>query len=258
MNEPLVLLDRPRPGVLSLTLNRPEKRNALNIPMLELLVSLLHSANGDPAVRAIVIRARGAVFCAGLDLKEARQPETSHRSAELIAEMLRALYFSPKVTLAAVQGSAIAGGAGLMSACDLAIATAECRIGYPEVRVGLVAGLVMTFLRRQAGERLARELLLTGESISGEKAEQVGLVTRAVPDRMLNDTVEMMLDLVLKGAPGAVEKTKDFLDRLWQPSVEEDLQRALKLHVEVRESTEAQEGFAAFAEKRVPKWVAER
>ncbi|MBI2433266.1 MAG: enoyl-CoA hydratase/isomerase family protein [Candidatus Hydrogenedentes bacterium] len=254
MSEPCILLDRSRPGILSLTLNRPDKRNALNVALLQKFTDQMRAANNDPALRAIVIRGAGPIFCAGLDLQEAREESLVHRSGELIAEMLRVVYFSPKVTIAAVRGAAIAGGAGLMSACDLAVATVDTRIGYPEVRIGLVAGLVMTFLRRQVPERQARELLLLGETISAERAQEIGLVSRAVPEDLLEDTVDMVVDCVLKGAPGAIAKSKEMLDSMWRPSVEEDLERTLSLHREMRKTPEALEGFAAFKEKRCPNW----
>lgn len=254
MNDTLVLCDESRPGVRTLTLNRPKKRNALNIDMLRAFVDLMRAANADESLRVIVIRGCGDVFCAGLDLHEARDPSRSEESAHLIADMLRVVHGSPKVTVAAVHGAAMAGGAGLMSACDIAVATVESRIGYPEVRVGLVAGLVMSLLRRQVNERHARELLLLGEPISGERAEQIGLVTRAVPEDMLDDTVELIVDNALKGAPGAIARTKDFLRELGGASLEEDLIKALRLHVEMRTSPEALEGFEAFANKRLPDW----
>lgn len=252
----LILVEQPRPGVVSLTLNRPEKRNALNVPLLELLLSSVQQANQDPLLRAMVLRGAGSAFCAGLDLQEARDTGQAGGSAGLIRDLLLALVKSPKVTIAAVRGTALAGGAGLMSACDLAIATAESRIGYPEVRVGMVAGMAMTLLRRQVPDRVARELLLTGETISAETAERHGLVSRAVPEEMLDETVEKMLDMVLKGAPGALTETKRFLNGLSPAALEDELQRALQVHLDVRHSEEAREGFEAFTLKRPPAWRA--
>lgn len=255
--EKLVLVERPRSGVVTITLNRPDKRNALSIPMLEQLCEAVEAASADETARAIVFRGAGNVFCAGLDLAEAQDTTRSHQSAELVSRMLSSVYHAPQVTIAAVHGAAIAGGAGLMSACDIALAAAGSKFGYPEVRRGLVAGLVMTFLRRQVAERHARELLLLGEIISSERAVEIGLINRELPSDMLDEAVDFTVNQVLKGAPTAVRITKRFFDSLHQRPVPEDLDEALKLHVEVRNAGEAQEGMRAFTEKRDPRWAAE-
>lgn len=251
----LILEEHPRPGVTILTLNRAEKRNALNIPMLEAMGAALARASADEARRVLVIRAAGPVFCAGLDLEEARDPALAARSGALIRAMLEGIYTSPCVTIASVQGAALAGGAGLVAACDLAFASMDATFGYPEVRRGLVAGLVMTFLRRQVAERHARELLLLGESISAERAAEIALITRAVPVEMLDDAVDRQVELVLKGAPGAICDTKVLLDRLWHHPIQEDFDAAHEVHARMRMSEEAKEGMAAFMEKRKPRWA---
>lgn len=250
----LVLTSQDEAGVFTITLNRPEKRNALNIPLLEQLCAAVQAANKDESVRVIILRGNGPVFCAGLDLKEAGDPQNSHRSAELIAQMLSSVYYSTKATIAAVHGAALAGGAGLMSCCDLAIAGAEAQLGYPEVRRGMVAGLVMTFLRRQLHERHARELLITGEIIDAERAAEMGLVTQCVPTDLLDEAVAQAVQKILKGAPGAIARSKRLFDELWHHPASADFDRALELHVEVRNAHEAQEGMKAFLEKRAPSW----
>jgi methylglutaconyl-CoA hydratase len=250
----LVLEDEPRSGVTCLTLNRPEKRNALNIPMLEALCTAVARAAADKTRRVLVFRAAGPVFCAGLDLEEARDPTLATRSGALVRKMLEGIYTCPCVTIASVQGPTLAGGAGLVAACDLAIASMDATFGFPEVRRGLVAGLVMTFLRRQVAERHARELLLLGESVSAERAAEIGLISRAVPVEMLEDAVERQMGLVLKGAPGAIRDTKALLDILWHHPIAEDFDAAHEVHARMRLSDEANEGLAAFADKRNPRW----
>ncbi|MFP4500955.1 MAG: enoyl-CoA hydratase/isomerase family protein [Candidatus Hydrogenedentota bacterium] len=241
-------------AVASIRMNRPDKRNALNIPMLEALCQAVDAAVADPAVRVIVLRGNGKVFCAGLDLAETTDPEQSHHSAQLVVRMLEALYYAPKLTIAAVHGAAVAGGAGLMSACDLAVATADTVFGYPEVRRGLVAGLVMTFIRRQLQERHARELLLLGEIIEADRAQEIGLINRMVPTDMLDEQVALLVDLARKAGPDAIKETKAWLDQVWHHPVCDDLAGALDLHVRVRNGEEAAEGMRAFLEKRGPKW----
>jgi methylglutaconyl-CoA hydratase len=143
-----------------------------------------------------------------------------------------------------------------MSACDFVVAAVRTKIGYPEVRRGLVAGLVMTFLRRQIGERNMRELLLGSELIDAERAREIGLVNRVVARDDLMSEALKFAESVLQGAPGAVKQTKRLIDELWWRSVKQDVNLALKYHLEARESAEAQEGIAAFNEKRKPNWVA--
>jgi methylglutaconyl-CoA hydratase len=159
------------------------------------------------------------------------------------------------VTIAAVHGAAVAGGAGIMSACDFVVAAERTKIGYPEVRRGLVAGLVMTFLRRQVGERNMRELLFSGELIDVARAKEIGLVNRVVaPDDVINEAKRFAAS-VLHGAPGALAQTKRLVEELRWHSVKEDIDLALKYHMEAREADEAREGIAAFNEKRNPNWV---
>jgi len=159
------------------------------------------------------------------------------------------------ITIAAVHGAAVAGGAGIMSACDFVIAVEGTKIGYPEVRRGLVAGLVMTFLRRQVGERNMRELLLGSELIDANRAKEIGLVNRVVAQNDLVDEAQKVADSVLQGAPAALAQTKRLIDELWWRSVKDDVDLALKYHLQARESSEAREGIAAFNENRKPNWV---
>jgi enoyl-CoA hydratase/carnithine racemase len=142
-----------------------------------------------------------------------------------------------------------------MSACDFVIAAEGTKIGYPEVRRGLVAGLVMTFLRRQVGERNMRELLLGSELIDAERAREMGLVNRVVAEGDLMTKAQKFADSILQGAPDALAQTKKLIEELWSSSVKEDVDLALKYHLEARESDEAREGIAAFNEKRSPKWI---
>ena len=141
-----------------------------------------------------------------------------------------------------------------MSACDFVVAAEKTKIGYPEVRRGLVAGLVMTFLRRQVGERNTREFVLGGELIEAERAREIGLVSRVVARDELMDEAQKFADSVLQGAPNAIAQTKRLIEELWSTSVKEDVDLALKHHMQARESAEAREGIAAFNEKRKPNW----
>ena len=142
-----------------------------------------------------------------------------------------------------------------MSACDFVVAAERTKIGYPEVRRGLVAGLVMTFLRRQVGERNMRELLFGSELINAQRALEIGLVNRVVAQDELMSKAQKFAYSVLQGAPGALARTKKLIEELSSSSVKEDVDLALKYHLQARESDEAREGIAAFNEKRSPKWI---
>jgi methylglutaconyl-CoA hydratase len=154
-----------------------------------------------------------------------------------------------------VHGAAVAGGAGLMSACDFAVAAERTRFGYPEVRRGLVAGLVMTFVRRQLRERDLREVLLASELFDAERAREIGLINRVVPPGDLETAVQELAASVLQGAPGAITNSKRLMEELWSTTVREDIESALRHHLTARESVEAKEGIAAFNEKRPPNWT---
>jgi methylglutaconyl-CoA hydratase len=251
---PVILIERQTPQITLVTLNRPERRNALTIELLTELVAAIKVASDKAHERILILRGAGAAFCTGLDLKAAT-PENAHATAEMVAKALLALSQTRLVTIAAVHGAAVAGGAGIMSACDFVIAAEGTKIGYPEVRRGLVAGLVMTFLRRQTGERNMSELLLGSELIDAERAKEIGLVNRVVAQKNLMSEAQKFADSVLQGAPGALTQTKRLIEELWWRSVKEDVNLALKYHMQARESSEASEGIAAFNEKRPPNWV---
>jgi methylglutaconyl-CoA hydratase len=251
----VVLVEKQTPQITIATLNRPERRNSLTIELLTELISAVTAAANDAQQRVLILRGAGAAFCTGLDLKEAADQTKAHATAEMVAKTLIAVAETRLVTIAAVHGAAVAGGAGIMSACDFVVAAEKTKIGYPEVRRGLVAGLVMTFLRRQIGERNLRELVLSGELFDAARAKEIGLVNRVVaPDQVLNEA-QKFADSVLQGAPKAIAQTKKLIEELGSTSVREDVDLALKHHMQARESEEAREGIAAFNEKRKPNWA---
>src|SRR5213083_1171912 len=252
---PVVLVEKESPQISVVTLNRPERRNALTLELLTELCAAINAASEQPEQRVLILRGAGAAFCTGLDLKEAADSTKAHATAEMVANTLVAISQTRLITVAAVHGAAVAGGAGIMSAFDFVVAAQGTKIGYPEVRRGLVAGLVMTFLRRQVGERNMRELLLGSELIDADRAKEIGLVNRVVARNDLINEAQKVADSVLQGAPGALAQTKRLIDELWWRSVKDDVDLALKYHLQARESSEAREGIAAFNEKRKPKWV---
>src|SRR5437762_5433552 len=252
---PLVLIEKQTPRITIVTLNRPERRNALTLELLTQLRAAIKVASDESQERVIILRGAGVAFCTGLDLKEAADQEKADGTAGMVANTLITISQTRLVTIAAVHGAAVAGGAGIMSACDFVVAAQGTKIGYPEVRRGLVAGLVMTFLRRQVGERNMRELSFGAELIDAARAREIGLVNRVVAGNDVMIEAQQFAQSVLQGAPGALAQTKRLVEELWWRAVKEDVDLALKYHMQARESDEAREGIAAFNEKRKPSWT---
>ena len=251
---PVLLVEKQSPQITLLTLNRPERRNALTVELMAGLTAAIEEAGADAAQRILILRGAGKAFCTGLDLEEAVKADPQV-TAENVARMLLALAETRLVTIATVHGAAVAGGAGVMSACDFVVAAEHTRIGYPEVRRGLVASLVMTFARRQLRERDLREVLLASELFDAERAREIGLVNRVVPPDKVESEAQKIAASVLQGAPGALTSSKRLLEQLWSTTVREDIEETLRHHLTARESAEAREGIAAFNEKRPPSWA---
>jgi methylglutaconyl-CoA hydratase len=261
MSDPLVVRESHGP-VAVLVLNRPDRRNALGRELVAELGDALTALASDPLVRSVVLTGNGPTFCAGMDLKEAEaagQAADSEKQAVAdargIADLIQQIHTLPKPVVAALNGDALAGGAGLASACDFVIAAEGARIGYPEVRRGLVAAVVMHDLVRQVGERRARALLLSGEPITAVEAERWGLVNRVVPPEVCRtEAIGVALSLTAC-APLALSTIKRLIDETsGRPA---DLRGAAAVSAAVRVSDEALEGMRAFLEKRPPRWATE-
>jgi methylglutaconyl-CoA hydratase len=246
--------------VAILRLNRPERRNALSRAIMSELADLLDACGHDPRVRAVVLTGEGTVFCAGMDLKEAaiagdvaEAEQSAVATLQEYADLLQKLHTLPKPTIAALNGDALAGGAGLMTACDFAVASETARIGYPEVFRGLVPAVVMHDITRLVGDRRARQLLLAGQLISAEQALQWGLVNQvATAERCLAEAVSVGKRLN-QLAPQATATIKRLLDET--QGRPRSLRGAAAVSAAIRVSEEAQEGIRAFLEKRSPRWV---
>jgi methylglutaconyl-CoA hydratase len=258
MNLDLVLLERREPAAV-LTLNRAEKRNALSRALVAALGTRVAQVADDPQVRVIVVAANGPAFCAGLDLDELnelmKEPDARDRmqhAARQLAAVYRALSTCPKPTIAAVSGPAVAGGAGLVTACDLAIATPQAKFGYPEVRRGIMPAIITPMLLRLVSLRAAKYLLLTGNLIGADDAQRMGIYNSVVPAEQLNDAATRWADDIASGAPAALHATKQWIERcspvpdLWVESADASAAG--------RFTPECAEGIAAFHEKRQPRW----
>jgi methylglutaconyl-CoA hydratase len=256
MNELVTTTNRGPAAVL--TLNRPEKRNAISRGLIDALHAAVGAAIERASVRVIVITGAGPAFCAGMDLTELQATVRADKDviwddAARLARLFELIYSSPKPTVAMVNGPAIAGGAGIVSVCDLAVASRAATFGYPEVRRGLVAALVMPHLLRHVGERMARYLLLAGVLISADEAVRVGLINEAVePDQLVART-DAMVGFLAGGGPKALATTKDLLKRFSRQAISTD--EAANASAEPRLTEECRLGLDAFFAKQDPPWL---
>lgn len=248
-----------RGPVRTISLNRPEVRNALSAELRDALAEAVEEAASASDVRAVVLTGEGAAFCSGLDLRELERVrdaplEAARADAMRLADLLMRIHRLPKPVVAAVRGPAVAGGAGLASACDVVIAGEGARLGYTEARIGFVAALVAVFLVRQVGDRRARELLLTARLVDAAEAREIGLVNEVVADgRALARAHEVAL-AIAGNAPAAVSATKDLLASLPGLDIEDALRLAVDVNARARTTDDLREGVAAFLEKRAPAW----
>lgn len=248
-----VRVEFPREGIAILTLDRPERRNALSIALLGALTRELEALHARAAARVVILRGEGPVFSAGLDLHEAADDALVEESARHVSAALHALRHSPLISIAAVQGGAYAGGAGLMAACDMAVGAADARIGFPEARRGLLPALVTDVLRVKVRAGDLAELFLVGDPIDALRAREIGLFQRVVPaERVLPEALAMAAS-ILAGGPHTIERTKDILRSAYaRPEGTEA--SPIAEHLAGRRGPEAIEGLRAFREKRPPAW----
>lgn len=243
-----------------ITLERTDKRNALSRALIADLRVAFEGTRDNDRVRTVILAARGPVFCAGMDLSELQEsldrPKEGSpvwNDALQLAHLYDLIYTLPKPTIAAVQGPAVAGGAGLVSVCDLAIAAPAASFGYPEVRRGLVAAMVMPHLLRHVGERMARYLLLTGELVDAQTAQAAGFINEIVEPANLMPRALALATSLAAGGPVALAKTKNFLHLFSRQAVSVD--EAAKGSAEPRLTDECQQGLRAFFAKQAPPWL---
>jgi methylglutaconyl-CoA hydratase len=245
-------------GVRTLTLNRPEKRNALSPELIEELTGALHDA-AECSCGVVILTGAGAAFCSGLDLDHlatisARTPEENRRDSENVARVLRALYDFPKPVIAAVNGPAIAGGMGLATIPDFTLAVPEAKFGYTEVRIGFVPAIVASFLLRQVGEKHTRDLLLTGRLIKAQEALDLGLVTQIVTADQLMCTAKALAQSLLQNSPQAMQCVKKLLAKHARRRLDEELADAIDANARQRSTEDFKEGVQAFLHKRRADW----
>jgi len=251
-DEPLrVALDA---GVLTLTLDRPDKRNALSVALIEALHAALDRADLYSDVRVVALRGEGKDFCAGADLDELLasagiSPAENEASARRLGDVFVRLKRLPQPTVAVVQGRALAGGAGLAMACDLLLMAEGAQIGYPEIQRGFVPAMVMTLLRRAAGEKVALDLALTGRLLAAAEGRALGLVSRVLPDGDLDRDAGALLSRLAGASPSALALTKQLFYQLDGRSLEDGIALGARVNAAARETPDFRAAIARFLER---------
>jgi methylglutaconyl-CoA hydratase len=257
MTDELVRYELHPPAAI-ITLNRPDKRNALSRALIQALKDTFERAKADPQARCVILTGAGPAFCAGMDLAELQetleQPAQSAvwDDALRLAGLYDLIYTFPKPTIASVNGPAVAGGAGLITVCDLAQAVPTAVFGYTEVRRGLVAAMVIPHLMRHVGERAARHLLLTGELIDANEALRIGLINRVVDSKQMQAEALAWADTVADGGPNALALTKSLLHRFSRQAL--SVEETAKASAAPRLTDECQQGLRAFFAKHPNPW----
>jgi methylglutaconyl-CoA hydratase len=245
--------------VAIITLNRPDKRNAISFELIDDLRRALDEVAKSDAL-VVILTGAGKAFCSGLDLDNlkallGRSPEQNLQDSQTMVRLFRALYEFPKVTIAAVNGAAIAGGTGLALLCDFTLAVPEAKFGYTEVRIGFVPAIVSTFLLRQVGEKQARDLLLTGRLFGADEAARMGLINEIVPPENLMTRARELAALLMENSPASLHATKQLLTGHARAEIDAQIEAAVRENAAIRNTADFREGISSFLEKRKPTWT---
>jgi methylglutaconyl-CoA hydratase len=246
-------------ALATINLNRPDKRNAVSYELIDDLIRALDEVSKSSA-RILILTGAGKAFCSGLDLDDlkaliGRTPAQNLKDSRTMVSLFRSLYEFPKPTIAAVNGAAIAGGTGLALLCDFTLAVPEAKFGYTEVRIGFVPAIVSTFLLRQVGEKIARDLLLTGRIFDAAEALKMGLINEIVPAEKLLDRARELAALLAENSPLSLLHTKRLLTDHARAQLDTQMETAIRENAGIRESADFREGITSFLEKRKPKWT---
>jgi methylglutaconyl-CoA hydratase len=246
-------------GIAIITLNRPEKRNAISFELIDDLLRALGEVANSGAI-VVIVTGAGQAFCSGLDLDNlksflGRSPEQNLKDSRTMVQLFRSLYEFPKVTIAAVNGAAIAGGTGLALLCDFTLAVPEAKFGYTEVRIGFVPAIVSTFLLRQVGEKQARDLLLTGRIFGAEEAVRLGLVSEIVAPEKLMTRARQLAASLMENSAASLLATKKLLTDHARADLDAQIETAVRENAAIRTTADFREGITSFLEKRKPVWT---
>ncbi|HLT71312.1 MAG TPA: enoyl-CoA hydratase-related protein [Cyclobacteriaceae bacterium] len=247
-------------NVCTITMNRPEKRNALDPELIGALKEAFSRAESDDQAKVIVLNANGEAFCAGADLEYLQRLqqftyEENLADSNELKNLFRQIYTHPKVVIAQVQGHALAGGCGLVSVCDFCFASVDARFGYTEVKIGFVPALVMWFLVRRIGEGRARQLLLTGTPIDAKEAYGLGLINCVCDKKMLEqDTLSFARSIIRANSSQAMKTTKKLLANMQSLTMEDALTLAAETNARARDTADCRRGISAFLNKEKIDW----
>ena len=251
-----------RAGVATVTLNRPEVRNAFDDALIAELAATFKALDDDVAVRAVVLAGNGPAFCAGADLNWMKRMagygyEQNLHDAMGLAVMLQTIDRMRKPTIARVHGPAYAGGTGLVAACDIALGAPEAKFCLSEAKLGLSPATISPYVVRAMGERAARRYFLTAEAFDADEALRIGLLTALVPKAQLDAAIESLLGHLMAGGREALAKIKDLIRAVATGPIDDAMVAdTAKRIAEIRVSPEGREGIASFLEKRKPSWAA--
>lgn len=259
MTEPLVLYSVSN-RIATISINRPDKKNALGAELVQMLTETLLEASDDDHVKVIILKANGSVFSAGADLLYLQQLQSNSHEANLadsenLKRLFTTIYYLPKVVIAQVEGHAIAGGCGLATVCDIIFSVPEANFGYTEVKLGFVPAIVSCFLLRKTSETIVKRILLTGELFSAQQALDFGLITFIAEKADIGDTVNRFaLDLCEQTSSNALMVTKQLIGQTNNQLLEKSLELAVSINARVRESADFKKGVDAFIKKEKIKW----
>lgn len=244
--------------IATITFNRPEKRNAISYELIQELIAALGEVENS-AAQVVILTGAGKAFCSGMDLENlrtitSRSAEENLQDSETMAGLFRAIYEFPKVTIAAVNGPAVAGGCGIATLCDFTIASKDAKFGYSEVRIGFLPAIVSAFLVRQVGEKQARDLLLTGKIIDATEALRLGMITEVVAPEHLMQRTQQLAEELLQNSPASLAATKRLLNHFSTHELSTQIDAAVRANAEIRATADFREGVTSFLEKRKPKW----
>jgi methylglutaconyl-CoA hydratase len=244
--------------IATITLNRPEKRNAISAAMISELQTALDEIERSHA-RVGIITGAGKAFSAGMDLEmlaaiAQQSPAENQEDSRRMAKMFRRIWSFPRPLIAAVNGVALAGGCGIATLCDFTLATPEAKFGYTEVKIGFLPAIVSVFLMRQIGEKRTRDLLLTGRIIEAAEAKEMGLINEVVSAETLLNRAKELADVLIAASPGSLSRAKRLMTSAAATSVDADLERAVLENARIRCTPDFKEGLASFLEKRKPVW----
>lgn len=245
--------------VATITLNRPDKRNAISFELIDDLLRALDEVAKSEVI-ILILTGAGKAFSSGMDLENlksllGRTPEQNLQDSETMVRLFRSLYEFPKVTIAAVNGPAIAGGTGLALLCDFTLAVPDAKLGYTEVRIGFVPAIVSTFLLRQVGEKQARDLLLTGRIFGADEALRMGLISEVVAADNLMTRAHELAGVLLQNSAASLRATKKLLTDHATAEFDSQIDAAVRENAAIRTTADFREGITSFLEKRKPVWT---